>query len=104
MFRPRCTPLWLPILAIALTFTGCKVMYRDVYSPKKNYYKPPKEKSMASLLPEEKPGQVPAGGTVPAPGGVVPEAAPAMPAAPGIPGLDAVPAPPPPAAPAMPAP
>jgi hypothetical protein len=94
MFRLLPKPLLLIGLAVAMT--GCHVMYRDVYSPKRNHYVVVKEKEKVPILPEEK---IPASSITPqvVPGGglpVLPGAAPAAGAAPAIPGLDPVPPPP----------
>lgn len=81
MPRPSfISPLALSLFALA-SLTGCKTIYSDTYSYKRNYFKPEKETARPSeLLPESMPG----------------DAAPPMPPVPEAPGLDpTAPAPPP---------
>jgi hypothetical protein len=109
MFRPR-SPLWLTFVAAAVLLPGCGGgdVYRGVYAPKRNFFKPPVEKPAATLLP----GDLTPSTTAPAANPAVPGPAPgsglpgAEPVPGGIPGLPPAPAgdsmlppPPPPAAP-----
>lgn len=99
MFRLPSQLLLLTGLAVAMT--GCHVMYRDVYSPKRTHYVMVKEKEKAPVLPEEKPSTPPPATVIPPAGAPALPAGGAAPGAPAIPGLDAPP--PPAAAPAPPA-
>ena len=93
MFRPRGTPLLLNLAALGLLLSGCHsthVLYRDMYSPRKNHFERVPEK--APVMPPEKKK----GTAGPEGGGTVPAIPVPPPAATGIPGLEATP----PAAPA----
>lgn len=77
--------------------TGCETMYREVYSPRRNHYKPVPERSTA-VLPEETTTvtTTPPAVTVPTtPDASTPQSLPTTPAAPSdpavIPGLDPIP-------------
>lgn len=84
-------------LSISLVFTGCKTIYSDTYSPRRNHFIPVKQKSKAEpivpldLAPPASSADVPPLGLPPAaPPSAPVDAAPPMPAdgaAPMIPGL-----------------
>ena len=92
MSRPVCHIIPATFLSLSLVFAGCKTIYSDTYSPRRNHFIPVKEKPkktepIAPLEPEPAP---PSGLGLPpiAPPPVTP-VEPAMPdgAAPAIPGL-----------------
>ena len=68
------------LAAFALfAFAGCRTMYSDVYSPRRNHFKPVKEKpAVTDLIAPPTTGAAPSG---------EPIAPPPIEAAPGIPGL-----------------
>jgi hypothetical protein len=76
MLRPSNTVAISILLFAAFSLSACKTIYTDMYSPKRNYFKPEKE--------TPKPAEV-------LPSGALPEVPAPAPAA--APGLDAAPAP-----------
>ncbi|MEQ1858797.1 MAG: hypothetical protein ABMA13_02555 [Chthoniobacteraceae bacterium] len=96
MPRPSFTALIALSLLAAVSLTGCKTIYSDMYSSRRNYFKPEKDTPKPSdLLPMElPPDSAPAPALMPpgldpaAPPMPAPDAAPGAPApAPAIPGL-----------------
>jgi hypothetical protein len=96
---PRQLRLIFPatLLASCVVFSGCKTVYSDMYSPRRNYFVPPKEKPKEISIPIEEIAppstpETPAGLLPPAPPSAAPVTppppAPADPALPAIPGLN----------------
>jgi len=90
MFRPSIIAL---SLLAALSFTGCRTMYHDMYSPRRSYFKPEKDTPRPSEvlpLPSVSPNTPPAAQPPSFDGMAAPSTpapAPAPEAAPMIPGL-----------------
>ena len=85
MSRPARLIFPTTILALALTLAGCKTLYSDTYSPRRNRFKPlpPKMEKVDEAPPiSDDAALAPLTPAAPAPLGL-PEAAPA----PAIPGL-----------------
>jgi len=101
MLRPSLTAKIALSLIAAAGLTGCKTIYSDTYSSKRNYFKPEKEQARPTeLLPESTP-TLPDGGAPPMP---MPAPAPAPPGLDGAaiePAPGAAPAPAPPAIPGL---
>jgi hypothetical protein len=80
------------LLGICLTFSGCKTVYSDMYSPRRSYFVPPKEKKpeVPPLIEETvtpSTSETPAG-LLPSPApSSAPAPAPTTPADPVLPGL-----------------
>lgn len=98
MFRPSFTAALLLSLFAVASFTGCKTIYSDTYSNKRNYFKPEKDAARPSeLLPESAPLDASTPPAPPPPGldptvappvdGAAPAAPPPAGAPPAIPGL-----------------
>ena len=47
MSRPACYIIPATFLSISLVFTGCKTIYSDTYSPRRNHFIPVKSKAKA---------------------------------------------------------
>jgi hypothetical protein len=96
MPRPSAfTTVVLSLCAVAF-LGGCRTVYSDMYSPKRNYFKPVKDKPKPTeFLPEPVPSTplpttappLEAPPAVPPPADVAPAPLPADPAAPAIPDL-----------------
>jgi hypothetical protein len=78
MSRPSPLPRFLILACVAALPVGCKTVYSDVYSPRRNYYHPPVEKKVE--LPVDKK----ASSTPVAPGPAAPAAIPGLAPAPDI--------------------
>jgi len=72
------------LLAICVLSSGCDTVYSDMYSPRRNYFVPPKEKKPEVPIPLEETVTTPADapGVLPPP---APSAAPLIPPAPTTP-------------------
>ena len=94
MSRPVCSIIPATFLALSLVLSGCKTIYSDMYSPRRNHFipvkQPPKKVEAVAPLTEPEPTPPPPGLPPPAPVPAAPlePAMPADPAAPAmIPGL-----------------
>ena len=92
MSRPARYIIPAILLSVSLPFTGCKTIYSDSYSPRRNHFIPVKEKPKPEpIAPVIEATPPPAGGELGLPP-VAPSSAPVAPAmpdggAPAIPGL-----------------
>ena len=94
MSRPSPLTRFAILACVAALPVGCKTIYKDVYSPRKNFYHPPVEKKVE--LPVDKKASSTAPQGLPQPPATVPGGIPGL--AP-VPGADAMPAMPAPALP-----
>ncbi|MDQ3625258.1 MAG: hypothetical protein M3463_22730 [Verrucomicrobiota bacterium] len=65
MLRSSPSALVASLLALVLAFTGCKSMYRDMYSPKRARFVPPPPPKPQELPAERMPPPVEATPTMP---------------------------------------
>ena len=90
MSRPVRYIIPATFLSISLVFTGCKTIYSDTYSPRRNHFIPVKPKPKPEpLLPVIEPVTAPGADLL----GLPPAAPPSAPVAPAMPDAGAAPIP-----------